>query len=112
MKIPPEAKLVFSGILFDVYQWQQKMFDGSFETFEMLKRPDTVEIIATNGDKVYMSHQSQPNKANFYSLFGGRKEKGEEPLECAKRELLEESGMSSNNWELYKEYKPLHKIEW
>ncbi len=38
MKIPPNAKRVFKGIIFDVYQWQQKMFDGSKETFEMLKR--------------------------------------------------------------------------
>jgi ADP-ribose pyrophosphatase len=71
MKIPKEAKLVFKGVIFDVYQWQQKMFDGSFETFEMLKRPNTVEIIATQGDKILLSHQSQPNKKDFLSLFGG-----------------------------------------
>ncbi len=112
MKLPPEAKLVFKGQIFEVYQWQQEMFDGSFETFEMLKRVSTVEVIATSGEKIFMSHQSQPTKHNYYSLFGGRAEEGEEPLESAKRELLEESGLVSDNWELYKVYEPMHKIDW
>jgi len=33
--VPEEAKLVFKGIIYDVYQWEQKMFDGTFSTFEM-----------------------------------------------------------------------------
>ena len=112
MKIPPEAKLVFKGIIFDVYQWQQEMFDGSTETFEMLKRPNTIEVITTFGNKILLSHQSQPNKSDFYSLFGGRAEEGEEPLVTAKRELREEAGLQSDNWELYKVYEPFHKIDW
>lgn len=88
------------------------MFDGSFETFEMLKRVNTVEIIATSGDKIYLSHQSQPNKSDFYSLLGGRAEEGEDPLVTAKRELLEESGLSSDKWELLKVSQPMHKIDW
>jgi ADP-ribose pyrophosphatase len=112
MKIPQEAKLVFKGVIFSIYQWQQKMFDGSTETFEMLQRPNTIEVIATQGDKVLMSRQSQPNKENFYSLYGGRAEIGEDPLVTAKRELLEESGLESDEWELFKSYQPVHKIDW
>lgn len=112
MKIPPNAKKVFDGIIFDVYQWEQEMFDGTKETFEMLKRPNTIEVIATEGDKILLSKQSQPNKSDFYSLFGGRAEEGEEPLNTAKRELLEESGLKSENWELLKTYTPIHKIDW
>lgn len=112
MKIPQEAKRVFKGVIFDVYQWQQKMFNGSMSTFEMLKRPNTIEVIATEGDKILLSKQSQPNKSDFYSLFGGRAEEGEEPLDTAKRELLEESGLKSENWELLRTYTPMHKIDW
>lgn len=112
MKVPPDAKRVFKGVIFDVYQWQQKMFNDSTETFEMLKRPNTIEVIAIKDGKICISHQSQPTKPDFYSLFGGRAEEGEEPLVTAKRELLEESGFESNNWELYKTYHPLHKIDW
>lgn len=112
MKIPSNAKKVFGGIIFDVYQWEQEMFDGSKETFEMLKRPNTIEVIATEGDKILLSKQSQPNKSDFYSLFGGRAEEGEEPIITAKRELLEESGLTSESWELLKTYTPMHKIDW
>lgn len=112
MKIPSEAKLVFKGVIFDVYQWQQKMYDGTFQTFEVLKRPNTIEIIATSGDKILLSHQSQPTKSDFYSLLGGRGEEGEEPMVTAKRELLEEAGIESDDWELYKMYQPAHKIDW
>lgn len=112
MKIPLEAKKVFDGIIFDVYQWQQKMFDGTEETFEMLKRANTIEVIAIKDGKIVLSHQSQPTKKDFYSLFGGRAEEGEDPLVTAKRELLEESGLSSNKWELFKVYQPFHKIDW
>ena len=112
MRIPPEAKRVFKGIIFDVYQWPQKLFDGTETTFEMLKRVNTAEIIAVKDGKLCLTHQSQPNKADFYSVFGGRGEEEEAPLDTAEGELLEESGLSSDNWELFKEYQPLHKIDW
>lgn len=112
MKIPAEAKKVFQGVIFSVYQWQQAMFDGSTATFEMLKRANTIEVIATQGDKILMSRQSQPNKHNFYSLFGGRAEENEDPLVTAKRELREESGLESDDWELLKSFQPVHKMDW
>lgn len=112
MKIPQDAKLVFKGIIFDVYQWEQKMFDGSFETFEAIKRPGTVQIIPTIADKVLLSNEEQPGKPRQTTFFGGRMEDGEEPLLTAKRELLEETGLQSDDWQLYKEYQSEGKIEW
>ncbi len=88
------------------------MFDGSTETFEMLKRPDTVQVIPIAGDKILLAHQEQPTKPRFYSFFGGRVDEGEEPLAAAKRELLEESGYTSDSWELYKIYEPYSKFDW
>lgn len=114
MKIPKQAKRVFQGVIFDVYQWQQKMYDGSYETFEMLKRADTVQIIAVTPDKkILLAKQKQPQyKKNFYSVFGGRVDKRETPLQAAKRELLEEAGYTSNDWELIATKALYHKIEW
>ncbi|MFH1187732.1 MAG: NUDIX domain-containing protein, partial [bacterium] len=112
MKIPKSAKLKFKGIIFDVYQWEQKMFDGTYETFEMLKRPDTVEIIPVAGDKILINEQQQPNTPVFLSLFGGRVDEGEEPLRAAKRELLEEAGYASDDWEIIRACEPYSKMEW
>lgn len=111
-KIPPHAKCVFTGIIYDVYQWEQVLFDGSSTTFECLKRPDTVVVIPVQGTDVFYARQEQPNIPPFISLFGGRAEKGEAPLEAAKRELLEETGLTSNNWEQIRCYSAPSKIDW
>ncbi|MDO8497576.1 MAG: NUDIX hydrolase [bacterium] len=112
MKIPAEAKKVFQGEIFDVYQWQQKMYDGTYQTFEALRRPLTIQILPTMGDKILLSYEEQPIKPKAYTFLGGRGEKGEEPLTTAKRELLEESGLISDDWELYKMYESETKIDW
>lgn len=36
-RIPSQAECVFSGVRSDVYQWNQEMYDGSFQVFEMLR---------------------------------------------------------------------------
>src|SRR3989338_8402924 len=92
-KLPKNAKRVFKGEIFEVWQWRQKMYDGTTETFEMLKRPDTTQVIAVIEDKILILKQKQPNNASaFLSLAGGRREKNESALNSAKRELLEETG--------------------
>ncbi len=112
MRIPDDAKKVFQGVIFSVYQWQQELYDGSTATFEALRRPGTIQIIATIGEHIVLSHEEQPGKSLGYSLLGGRQEEGEDPLVTAKRELLEEAGLESSDWELYKEYESDGKIQW
>jgi ADP-ribose pyrophosphatase len=110
--IPPEAKLVFKGILFDVYQWEQELFDGKKTTFEMLRRPDTVKVIAIKDGKIVMLDEAQPHYGRSYELPGGRNDfEGEDELACAKREVLEETGMTFKTWKLIKARQPAYKIE-
>lgn len=112
-KFPKNAKRVFKGEIFEVWQWPQKMYDGSKKTFEMLKRPDTAQVIPVVGDKILILIQKQPHKAKaFYSLAGGRRDKGETALNSAKRELLEETGYVARDWQLFKKISPPGKIVW
>ena len=111
-KIPDEAQKVFEGVLFDVYQWEQEMFDGSVETFEMLKRQDTAEVLVIKDRNILLQEQEQPSKPPFLSFPGGRIEKGEDPLDGAKREVLEETGYESDEWELFHEVQPTPKLKW
>lgn len=88
------------------------MYDGSKETFEMLKRPNTLQVIATQGDKILIAYEEQPTKGPSYTLLGGRQNKGETPLAAAKRELKEEAGLASDDWKLYTTVEPYNKIDW
>lgn len=111
--IPPSAKMVFKGVIFEVWQWQQAMFDGTTATFERLRRPDTAQIIAVVDDKILVQTEEQPDATvPFTSIPGGRIDEGEEPLAGAKRELLEETGYASDDWTLWKEVDPVGKLDW
>jgi ADP-ribose pyrophosphatase len=110
--IPPESKLVFKGIVFDVYQWEQKMYNGKTEPFEMLRRPDTVKVLVIKDNRIVMLDEEQPHYGRGFELPGGRNDvEGEDELACAKRELLEETGMSFKTWKLLEVYQPAFKIE-
>jgi ADP-ribose pyrophosphatase len=92
-KIPPEASRVFKGIMFDVYHWQQEMFDGTVQTFEYLKHPDTAMVLPVTPDKkIILVRQEQPHRGEFMSIPGGVVDYGESIEDAAERELLEETG--------------------
>lgn len=106
--IPPEATCVFEGVIHDVYQWEQKQFDGTYTTFELLKRPDTVITIPVAGDKLLLSQETQPHLGSFLNFPGGRHEyEGDDELAAAKRELREETGYTFKTWKLLNAYQPL-----
>lgn len=113
LPIPPHAQLVFQGKIFQVWQWEQKMFDASMETFERLKRPNTAQVIPIIDDKILIQTEEQPDKLKpFISLPGGRCDWDEDPLDAAKRELLQETGYTSSDWVLCKEQALVGRIEW
>lgn len=113
MLIPEQAELKFKGEVFDVYQWPQAMYDGTTATFEMLKREDTVSVIAIKDDKIVIEHQIQPHQDWFYDYPGGRHDNpAEDELAAAKRELREEAGMTFKTWKLVEVVQPFNKADW
>jgi ADP-ribose pyrophosphatase len=111
--VPPSAKRVFEGIIFDVYHWQQPAFDGTPITFEMLKRPDTVGIIAVrDGKLVVLEERHAEIPEPFLNFPGGRHDRKQETeLEAAKRELAEETGLTFKTWKLIDVRQVESKIE-
>lgn len=113
-KFPDNAKKVFEGIVFDVYQWEQEMFDGSTETFEAIKRIDSVTVVAVVDGKILINKEEQPGRGTFVALPGGRVDRDETSLEAVKRELLEETGylsMSLIEW-FSTDASDMAKLEW
>ena len=99
-KIPANAKRVFTGILYDVYQWKQRLPGNSYKTFEAVKKLDTVVVFASVGGKVLLAEEKRVGVPVEIGALGGMIERGERPLHAAKRELLEESGYASDKWKL------------
>lgn len=101
--IPSHAKKVFSGVIHDVYQWEQQMYDGSTATFEKIKRTDTIAVIPITIDgKIIVCEEQQPGyKNSFYTFPGGRLDADEDPMACAKRELMEETGYTCQEMMLW-----------
>jgi len=104
---------VYSGVIFNVHQWPQTLFDGSTETFEMLSRPDTVVVIGVVDDKLVLIEDEQPTRAAHLTLPGGRVDPTDDSiLATAKREMREEVGYSFANWKLVAVHQPVTKMEW
>jgi ADP-ribose pyrophosphatase len=101
MKIPDNAKIVHKGIIYDVYNWEQKLFDEGTKIFEGLKRHPAVQIFAVTSEGIVLLEEEQPGQKKYISVPGGNVESSD-VLSCAKRELLEETGLSSTDWILWK----------
>ncbi len=113
MSIPSNAIKVFEWKTFDVYQREQEMFDGSTKIFEKLKRNNTVDVVAiSKGWDIFVLEESQPGRDVFYGLIGWTCEDGEQPLETAKRELLEETWLVSEDRELFNSYTLSSRIDY
>ena len=94
--IPPHAKKVFEGTIFDIHQWQQEMFDGTTATFELASRPSVVVTHPVMGDKILVVKEEQPGRPPYLSAPAGFSEKQDiDALATGKRELKEETGLTS-----------------
>jgi len=110
--LPKEAKKVFNGVIFDVYQWEQKQFDGSIATWERIKRKNSASVIAEHKGKIIVVREQHPTTEPFTSLPCGFIEEGETALAAAQRELREETGFTSENWEHYTTWQVGEKLYW
>ena len=110
---PTTSKVVFEGVLFEVWQWEQKLFDGDKRVFETLTRPDTVLVLPILDDgQIILGEETQPGVATKLHALGGRIESGESPEAAARRELLEESGYEAEELRLWDAWQPVNKIDW
>jgi ADP-ribose pyrophosphatase len=109
--LPENAKLAFKGERFEVWQWEQTMYDGSTAIFEKVWRAPTVNVIAVTDGKIIIEDQDQPGREDKITIPSGVSE-NDDFLEEAKRELLDETGFKSDDWELFHEEIKDGKVLW
>ena len=87
--------------------------DGESSDFFVIESPDWVNIIAINKiDEVVLIEQFRHGTEDIaLELPGGLVDEGEEPEAAARRELLEETGYSSNRWTLLGKSSPNPAIQ-
>lgn len=73
------------------------------DDYYVLEYPDWINVIAiTKEGKFVIERQYRHGIQSVdFEICAGTVEKGENPLEAAKRELLEETGYSGGKWELF-----------
>ncbi|WP_258192244.1 NUDIX domain-containing protein [Nitrosospira multiformis] len=94
------SQKVFEGDLLHVYQDHARLPDGKVKIREYIAHPGAVVIIPLldNGELVLERQFRYPLHRDFYELPAGKIDSGEEPLVCAQRELLEETGYTAKSW--------------
>ena len=91
---------VFEGKIFKYRSIESESPDGSMKgNFDVLDFLDWVNIVAiTNNDEMLFVEQfRQGSQSMTLEIPGGAIDRGEDPKEAAKRELLEETGFAGDN---------------
>ena len=73
------------------------------DEYYILEYPDWINVIARTKDGQYVMVEQYRHGLQeiFTEIVAGVMEKGETPLEAAKRELAEETGYGNGHWELF-----------
>ena len=95
------SQTVFDGEIFDLVVKKVRLPNGAVARREIVEHNGAVGMvpIADNGDLILVRQYRLPVERELLEIPAGRLEPGEEPLDCARRELQEEIGYFPNSLE-------------
>lgn len=96
------TKEIFDGRVINLVVHDVELPDGNKSKREIVNHPGAVAVIAiTKENKILLINQfRKPLEKSIVEIPAGKLEPGEDPLDCAKRELEEETGYKANDIEL------------
>jgi len=91
---------LYRGRIINVRQDRVKTGDDETVFREIVEHPGAVAVLAlnNNGEVIMVRQHRQPAGEIMLEIPAGKLEPNEEPLECARREMLEETGLIGLNW--------------
>lgn len=94
------SEQIYDGKIIKVKKDEVLLPDGKTSSREIVNHPGAVAIIAiTDDQKIVLVEQfRKPLEKTIVEIPAGKLEKGEEPLETAKRELEEETGFRAKQF--------------
>ena len=100
---PFRKQVVFDGKIISVEHWQVKLPDGREALREVVKHLGAAAVVPVDGDgyvTLVRQHRVAIDRMTWEIPAGKLNFAGEDPLNCAKRELEEETGLRAGRWEL------------
>lgn len=96
-----DSTTVHQGLFFNVYRDTVLLPDKKTSLREYIRHPGAVVILPVldNGKLLLEQQFRYPLNQVFLEFPAGKIDKGETPLSCAKRELMEETGYTASNWQ-------------
>lgn len=101
-----DSQLIFSGKLIKVRLDTVELPNGNEATREWVEHPGAVAVVAIDEEeRIFLVRQYRyPVKGHLLEIPAGKLGPNEDPLDCAKRELWEETGISAQTWKLMHRY--------
>ncbi len=92
---------IFQGKIIKLRRDTVELPNGNFATREVVEHPGGVAIVALTDDgEVYVENQYRhPFERIIMEIPAGKLDPGEDPLECGKRELHEETGLKAEKYD-------------
>ena len=100
-EIQVDSEVAYEGHFLKVQRDTVRLPDGKQSTREYIRHPGAVVVLPLMDDgSVLLERQFRyPLREVFIEFPAGKIDPGEDPLECAKRELQEETGYTAAHWQ-------------
>ncbi|WP_232696227.1 NUDIX domain-containing protein [Brevibacillus daliensis] len=94
-----KTKQIFEGKVISLQVDDVELPNGNLAKREIVKHQGAVAVLPISNDNKMIAVRQfrKPLERSIIEIPAGKLEKGEEPLECAKRELAEETGYTAKN---------------